>query len=85
MKEKLAGELKNIGLISFFYFIVNCCLKTQYKALKKSVEQVYGAVGHGEVSFMQLFHTLWSTQDALGEDFKETWVRVNPNYPIPFI
>ena len=24
-------------------------------------------------------------QEALNEDFKETWVRVNPNAPMPFV
>ena len=41
--EILARELKNIGSNSFFYRIFNCCLQAQYKALQKSVEQVYGA------------------------------------------
>ena len=83
--ESLASELKNIGRISFFYCIVNCCLHAQYKALQKSVEQVYGAGGLGEVSFMQLLHTFLSTQEALDEDFKETWVRVNPNSLMNFM
>ena len=39
----------------------------------------------GDFTFMQLLHMFWSTQKALGEDFKETWVRVNPNSTIPFI
>ena len=30
-------------------------------------------------------HTFWSTKEALGEYFKETWVIVNPNSPLPFI
>ena len=34
---------------------------------------------------MQLLNTVWSTQEALDEYFKETWVRVNPNSPMPFI
>ena len=34
---------------------------------------------------MQLLHTFCSTQEALGEYFKETWVRVNPNYPMSFM
>ena len=85
MTESLASELKNICRISFFYFILNCCLHSRYKALKQSVEQVYGAGGIEEVSFMQLLHMFWSTQEALGEEFKETWVIVNPNYLMPFM
>ena len=50
--ESLASELKNIGRISFFYCIVNCCLYAKSKALQKSVEQVYDSGGLGEVSFM---------------------------------
>ena len=46
------------------------------------MEKVYGAGGLGEVSFMQLLHAFWSTQKAIGEDFKYTWVRVNPDYPM---
>ena len=83
--EILARELKNIGSNNFFYRIFNCCLQAQYKALQKSVEQVYGAGGLGEVSFMQLFHTFWLTQEALGEKSKETWVIVNPNSLMPFM
>ena len=33
VKESLASELKNIGCISFFYCITNCCLHTQSNAL----------------------------------------------------
>ena len=85
MTESLAIELKNICRISFFYCTFNCCLHSRYKALKQSVEQVYGAGGIEEVSFMQLLHMFWSTQEALGEEFKETWVIVNPNYLMPFM
>ena len=85
MTESLASELKNIGRISFLYIIVNFCLHAQCKALHQSVEQVYGAGGIGEVSFVQLLHTFWSTQEALGEDFKDTWVRVNLNSLMPFM
>ena len=49
------------------------------------MEQVYGAGGIEEFSFVQLFHTFWSAQEAPGEDFKETWVRVNPNSLLPFM
>ena len=83
--ESLAIELKNIGCISFFCSIVNCFLHVQYKSLQKSVEQVYGAGDIGEVFFIQLFHTFWSTKEALDEYFKETWVRVNPYYLMPFM
>ena len=34
---------------------------------------------------MKLLHTFWSTDEELGEDFKETWVILNPNDPMPFI
>ena len=83
--ESLASEIKNVGGISFFYRIVNCCMYAQSKALQQSVEQVYVAGGLGEVSFMQLLHIFWSTQDSLGEYFKEIWVRVKPNSPMPFM
>ena len=59
--ESLASELENVGRISFFYRIVNFCLHAQSKALKQSVEQVYGAGGLGGVSFMQLLHIFLST------------------------
>ena len=85
MTEVLSSEIKNIGRISFFYHIINCCLLAQSKALQKSVEKVYGAGGLQEVYFMKLLHMYWSTQEALGEDFKETWVAVNPNSPMPFM
>ena len=85
MTESLSSELKNSGHISFFYCIVNCCMHSQSKALQQSVEQVYGVGGLGEVYFMQLLHTFWSKQEALGEDFKETWVRFNPNSPMIFM
>ena len=39
----------------------------------------------GGFSFMQLMHTFWSTKQALGVYFKETWVRVNPNDLMPFM
>ena len=57
----LASELKNVVRISFLCSIVNCCMHAQYKAMQKSVEQFYGAGGLGEVYFIQLFHTFWST------------------------
>ena len=71
MTESLASELKKIGRIFVLYPIVNLCLHTQSKALQQSVEQVYGAGGIREVSFMQLLHTFWSTQEALVEEFKD--------------
>ena len=49
------------------------------------MEQVYGAGGIGKISFMKLLHTFWSTQEAFGENFKETWVRVNPNSLMTFM
>ena len=70
--ESLSSELKKIGRIIFFYCVVNCCLYVQSKSLRKILEQVYGAGGIGEVSFVQLLHTFWSTQEALVEDFKDT-------------
>ena len=60
-------------------------MHNQSKELQKIVEQVYGAGGLGKVSFVKFLHMFWSTQEELGEDFKETWIRVNPNYLIPFI
>ena len=85
MTDSLAKELKIIGHISFFRRIVKFCLQAQSKALRKNVEQVYGAGGIRGVPFMQLFYTFWSTQEALGEDFKYAWVRVNPNHLMPFM
>ena len=85
MIESLASELKNVGCISFFYPIINYCLHSQYKARQKMVEKVYGSGGIEEVSSMQLLNTFWSTQEAFGEYFKETWVIVNPNSPMPFM
>ena len=34
---------------------------------------------------MQLLHMFLLTQEALGEDLKQTWVRVNPNSPMTFM
>ena len=34
---------------------------------------------------MHLLYTFLLTEAALGEYFKETWVRVNPNAPVTFI
>ena len=65
MTESLASELNNIGRISFFYRIVNCCMHAQSKALQQSVEQVYVAGGLDEVCFMQVFaHVLVNTGDT---------------------
>ena len=75
----------NIGHISFFCRIINCCLHAQSKALQQSVEQVYDAGGLREVSFIKLFYMSWSTQESLGEDFKDTWVRFNPNSLMRFM
>ena len=69
--ESFSSKLKNIGHIIYFYRIVNCCLHAQSKALQKILENVYGAGGIGEVSFMQLLHTLFSKQEYIGEDFKD--------------
>ena len=49
------------------------------------MEQVYGAGNIGEVYFIQLLHMFWSKHEALGEDSKDTWARVNTNYPITFM
>ena len=49
------------------------------------MEQVYGEGGIRGVSPMKLLHTFWSTDEELGENFKETWVILNPNDPMPFI
>ena len=34
---------------------------------------------------MQILHKLSSTQEALCEDFKDTYVKLNPNSPMPFM
>ena len=34
---------------------------------------------------MKFSHTFFSTEEALGEYFKDTWVRVNPSSPMPFM
>ena len=85
MTYSLASEIKNIGHISFFYFVVNFCKHAQSKALQQSAEQVYGVCGIGEVSFMQLLHTFWSTQESLGVHIKKRWVIFNPNSLMPFM
>ena len=36
--ESLAIELTNVGRISFFYRIANCCMYAQSKALQQMVE-----------------------------------------------
>ena len=83
--ESLSSELKNVGRICVLYSILNFCLKSQSKALNKNVELVHGEGVLGEISFMRLLHMFSLTQEALGEDFKYTWVRVNPNYPMHFM
>ena len=60
-------------------------MQAQSKAIQKSVEQVYYAGGLREVSFIKLFHMSWSIQESLGEEFKDTWVRFNPNSLMPFM
>ena len=54
-------------------------------SLQKIVEKVYGAGGIVEISFMRLLHTFWYFPEALVEDFKKTWIRVDPNSSMPFI
>ena len=56
-----------------------------HRTIQQSVEQVYGEGGLREVSFMQLLNTFWSTKEALGEDFKYTWVRVKPDSSMHFM
>ena len=34
---------------------------------------------------MRFLHMFWSMDEALGEDFKYTWVRVKPNSTITFM
>ena len=34
---------------------------------------------------MKLLNKFWSTQEALGEGFREIWVIVNTNSPMPFM
>ena len=81
----LASKLKNVVSICVLYCIINCFLHSQTKELQQSVEQLYGTGGIREVYFIHLLHTFFSTEEALGEDFKYTWVILNPNYPIHFI
>ena len=38
-----------------------------------------------EFSSVQLFYTFWLTKEAIGEYFKYTWVKVDPNSTIPFM
>ena len=49
------------------------------------MEQLYVTGGLREVSFIQFFHMFFSTDKALGGYFKETWVILNPNSPMPFM
>ena len=61
----------------------NCApnLRHYSKAWNKTMLEVV----LGGVYFMQLFQTFLSTQEVLGEGFKDTWFRVNPNSPINFM
>ena len=34
---------------------------------------------------MQLLQKFWLKEEVLGEYFKEIWVRLNPNSPMPFM
>ena len=76
---------KNLVRICALYLIVNCYLHDQSKALQKSVEQVYGVDGIGEVYFIQLLHMFLQMEEALGEELKQIQVRVNPNSPMTFM
>jgi hypothetical protein len=53
-------------------------LHAQSKALQNAVEHSYGEGGCGNVNFIQLLHTCWSLQEALGEDIKSEWMIANP-------
>ena len=84
-QRSLPVKSKVLVRICVLYRIVNCYLHAQYIALQKSVKQVYGAGVIEEVSSVQLLHMFWSIQEALDEYFKDTWVRVNPYYPMNFM
>ena len=86
MTEDLEKNLKKKKVTDpFVYYVLNCCLHAQSKALQNAVEEIFGEGGLGIVSFMQLLHTCWSLQESLGEAFKETWVKINPSIPLPYM
>ena len=74
---------KIVGLVSSIISSTAACTPNLRHCRK--VWKIYGAGGLWEVSFIWLLHMFWSTHEALGEDFKDTWVRVDPNSPMPFI
>eukprot|EP00978_Attheya_sp_CCMP212_P048098 scaffold473164_cov149-Attheya_sp.AAC.1 len=77
--ESVTEALRLVDRVdNFVYHVSACCLHAQSKALQNSVEFNYGEGGLGNNNFLQLLHTCWSLQEALGEDFKSEWKIANP-------
>lgn len=64
------------------YYIATCALHALSKSLQNATENSFGENGLGEETFLQLLHTCWSAQEALGENFDNEWNRVNPDVRI---
>ena len=81
--ESLASEIKNLDL--FLPYIVSSTsaytpnLRNFSKLWNNSMVRVFYWR-----SLLCIFHTFCSMEEELGEDFQETWFRVNPNAPTPF-
>ena len=64
------------------YYIATCALHALSKSLQNATEKTFGENGLGEETFLQLLHTCWSAQEALGENFDNEWNKVNPHVRI---
>ena len=68
---------------NFVTYVLICCLHGQSKCLQNAIVGSYGDGELGAKNWMQLVHTCWSLQEALGDDFKSIWFLVNPTKPAP--
>ena len=64
------------------YYIATCALHALSKSLQNATEKTFGENGLGEETFLQLLHTCWSAQEALGENFDSEWNKANPHVRI---
>jgi hypothetical protein len=60
-------------LLYDIYYIINCALHSHSKCLQNAWEKSFGKGGLQQITLLQLLHSFWSLQEALGEHFKKFW------------
>lgn len=71
MKNRCVDVLTKCNLVNnFIFYCASCIMHSLSRAQQVAFEKNFGSKGVlGEKNILQFLHTIWSVQDAMGEQF----------------